>query len=362
MRVAGGLASELAVAEWAVAVCAEPVRGDSPRRGEAPRAALRRGAGDGRAGRGRTATARPPSRRARRGESRRSSASPGLRIPPRRRVEFDAMRVLGTRRRDARLGLHRRGRPAPSRVPPDPRLPAELPEKSRNAEDLHRGCAQSQSEDTKATCHDGVRAAAKGERGRISAEPSGSRPNRAASSAQRCSRRPRRCPRARPSRDPVERTPSQPRWPTYGGTKNRRRRHATSNSWPAAQRTRSRSGRRRGGCRARQKALLSRRRRGRTVARPLGRLRSARQTERSRSRTAFRSGWSAGRTPRVPCTPPGRLAQLVEHLLYTQGVGGSSPSPPIKEDAGALRLPLPRAASVRRKSVDARARRTKWPA
>ena len=26
---------------------------------------------------------------------------------------------------------------------------------------------------------------------------------------------------------------------------------------------------------------------------------------------------------------PGRLAQLVEHLVYTEGVGGSSPSPPI---------------------------------
>ena len=25
---------------------------------------------------------------------------------------------------------------------------------------------------------------------------------------------------------------------------------------------------------------------------------------------------------------PGRLAQLVEHLVYTEGVGGSSPSPP----------------------------------
>ena len=34
----------------------------------------------------------------------------------------------------------------------------------------------------------------------------------------------------------------------------------------------------------------------------------------------------------LPCPGvcvPGRLAQLVEHLLYTQGVGGSSPSPPI---------------------------------
>ena len=26
----------------------------------------------------------------------------------------------------------------------------------------------------------------------------------------------------------------------------------------------------------------------------------------------------------------GRLAQLGEHLLYTQGVGGSNPSPPIR--------------------------------
>ena len=29
---------------------------------------------------------------------------------------------------------------------------------------------------------------------------------------------------------------------------------------------------------------------------------------------------------------PGRLAQLVEHLLYTQGVGGSIPSPPTHEN------------------------------
>ena len=28
--------------------------------------------------------------------------------------------------------------------------------------------------------------------------------------------------------------------------------------------------------------------------------------------------------------PTGRLAQLGEHLLYTQGVGGSIPSPPIR--------------------------------
>ncbi len=27
---------------------------------------------------------------------------------------------------------------------------------------------------------------------------------------------------------------------------------------------------------------------------------------------------------------PGRLAQLGEHLVYTQGVGGSSPSPPME--------------------------------
>ena len=33
----------------------------------------------------------------------------------------------------------------------------------------------------------------------------------------------------------------------------------------------------------------------------------------------------------VPCITSGRLAQLVERLLYTQRVGGSSPSPPMVE-------------------------------
>jgi hypothetical protein len=36
---------------------------------------------------------------------------------------------------------------------------------------------------------------------------------------------------------------------------------------------------------------------------------------------------------------PGRLAQLVEHLLYTQGVGGSIPSPPIHRLAAMLARP-----------------------
>ena len=36
----------------------------------------------------------------------------------------------------------------------------------------------------------------------------------------------------------------------------------------------------------------------------------------------------------------GRLAQLVERLLYTQNVGGSSPSPPtIKVASGEYRVP-----------------------
>ena len=38
----------------------------------------------------------------------------------------------------------------------------------------------------------------------------------------------------------------------------------------------------------------------------------------------------------APCGR-GRLAQLVEHLLYTQGVGGSSPSPPTRA-VGAVRV------------------------
>lgn len=29
-----------------------------------------------------------------------------------------------------------------------------------------------------------------------------------------------------------------------------------------------------------------------------------------------------------PVLPVGRLAQLVEHFVYTEGVGGSKPSPP----------------------------------
>ena len=36
----------------------------------------------------------------------------------------------------------------------------------------------------------------------------------------------------------------------------------------------------------------------------------------------------------------GRLAQLVEHLLYTQGVGGSSPSPPIAMAVEAAQVSL----------------------
>ena len=58
---------------------------------------------------------------------------------------------------------------------------------------------------------------------------------------------------------------------------------------------------------------------------------------------AQRRGWIGERLPRgwppfpasrvgpdpASLSHPGRLAQLVEHLLYTQGVGGSIPSPPI---------------------------------
>ena len=42
----------------------------------------------------------------------------------------------------------------------------------------------------------------------------------------------------------------------------------------------------------------------------------------------------------------GRLAQLVEHLVYTEGVGGSSPSPPIRDDR---RLPQRRPARTPRR-------------
>ena len=39
---------------------------------------------------------------------------------------------------------------------------------------------------------------------------------------------------------------------------------------------------------------------------------------------------ASGRSSRV-ASCSGRLAQLAEHLLYTQGVGGSNPSPPTYE-------------------------------
>ena len=37
--------------------------------------------------------------------------------------------------------------------------------------------------------------------------------------------------------------------------------------------------------------------------------------------------------------PRGRLAQLVEHLVYTERVGGSSPSPPTMQQRAALPVP-----------------------
>src|SRR5689334_4769055 len=44
----------------------------------------------------------------------------------------------------------------------------------------------------------------------------------------------------------------------------------------------------------------------------------------------------------LPSRParPGRLAQLVEHLVYTQRVGGSSPSPPTKAQNQLQQLPF----------------------
>src|SRR5262245_51954421 len=59
----------------------------------------------------------------------------------------------------------------------------------------------------------------------------------------------------------------------------------------------------------------------------------------------------------------GRLAQLVERLLYTQDVGGSSPSPPTTLRPDGLRVAQPRgdgrAKRVRRSSSEARAK-TDW--
>ena len=59
---------------------------------------------------------------------------------------------------------------------------------------------------------------------------------------------------------------------------------------------------------------------------------NAPDTERRRFDTAS-AGWIACRVARnrIGCSC-GRLAQMVEHLVYTQAVGGSSPSPPMQGD------------------------------
>jgi hypothetical protein len=49
----------------------------------------------------------------------------------------------------------------------------------------------------------------------------------------------------------------------------------------------------------------------------------------------------SGEVACVMCDPvaPGRLAQLVERLLYTQVAAGSSPAPPIEGAVAAVREP-----------------------
>jgi hypothetical protein len=50
----------------------------------------------------------------------------------------------------------------------------------------------------------------------------------------------------------------------------------------------------------------------------------------------------------------GRLAQLVERLLYTQDVGGSSPSPPTNDSVSAMQLDDTHAAGHRQQGFSAR--------
>ena len=50
---------------------------------------------------------------------------------------------------------------------------------------------------------------------------------------------------------------------------------------------------------------------------------------------------------------PGRLAQLVERLLYTQDVGGSSPSPPTRRASGWKHAPRATIIGVPIRAIDA---------